>query len=508
MLLHYVKGFVAVWTMIFSEVLFGCQPKEEKNSALRILLPLPPVTLNPRLTIDATGQRLNALMFRGLTRLDADLRPQPDLADRWETQRSGKIWNFRIREGLKDHAELPITPQKVAECLENYRVGNPPSIMRASFPFWKTTAVRGSWVSLELEKPSPFMDRDVSLLRYFTLEGIRSPCSNPENSHVVIGSGPFKPEKWELAPESSLTLLPASPGELPIRFLFVQDENTKALKMLRGEVDVMQNALALTKTRWLQQAYPDRIRVLQREGVPVSYMAFNLRDPILGKREVRQAIAESIDREKIVREKLMGFCTLAGSLLSPRLPESLPFSIPHNPAHAEHLLDLAGYPRKKDGLRLSLHYKSTPVREGYELAIMFQEMLKKIGIKLIIDIVEPAVFTHSIKKGLFQLYSSRWVGIADSSILFRTLRSGEPDNRVRYTDSEMDQILDQAITESDLSKRIPMVRAVQTKMSQDLPYFPLWYWNTALIIQKDLRGLEAHEISLSGGLEPLTRLRY
>src|SRR4051812_41604683 len=42
---------------------------------LTVLLPQPPVTLNPRMATDAYGQKLGALVFRALTRIDPDLEP-------------------------------------------------------------------------------------------------------------------------------------------------------------------------------------------------------------------------------------------------------------------------------------------------------------------------------------------------------------------------------------------------------------------------------------------------
>ena len=68
-------------------------------------------------------------------------------------------------------------------------------------------------------------------------------------------------------------------------------------------------------------------------------------------------------------------------------------------------------------------------------------------------------------------------------------------------------LLDQAISEMDLTKRTALMRQVQQRMAEALPYFPLWYWNTALIMRKGLTGLEPGQLSLSGALGPLARLR-
>jgi peptide/nickel transport system substrate-binding protein len=486
--------------------------RAEATLPLQVMLDRGPVTLNPRRASDAMGQRLGALIFSALTRIDKDLEPQPDLSSGWQISDGGKSWRFEIRPGLTDHEGAPITAEKITQCLENYRVGKPLSYLKAAFPHWRATTTQGSAVLVQLDQPSPYLARNLSGLRYFRTAGSLTPCTEPETGQKIITSGMYRPDHWVSAPESKLLLLPvALPGQAARRALdiqFVTDDNARAIKLLRGEVDVTQYSLSLTKIRWFQKNQADRFEVLEREAVPVSYLQFNFRDPILARREVRRAISEAIDRESMVKHKLMGFCSIAGSLLSPLLPESAQQPFRYDPAHAELLLDQAGFPRPKPGgVRLTLHYRTTPVRDGIETALVFQDMLARVGIQLVIDAVEPAVFLASVKKGAFQLYSSRWIGISDASILYKTLRSGQPDNRGAYHNPEMDLLLDRASTEVELSRRLPDLKRVQELVAQDLPFFPLWYWNNGVVLRKGLTGLKSSDLSLSGAYEPLTRLK-
>lgn len=470
-----------------------------------------PITLNPRHAGDAISQRLNALLFRGLTRIDEKLEPRPDLASGWQILDGGRTWKFFLRAGERDHGGEPITPERMARCLENYRAGKPASIYRAAFRGWLGTEVDGDAVRLRLDHTDPYLARNVSLLRYFRAEGdpAREPCADPAPGKALVTSGLFRPRApWDPAPENELALTPFAPGRGDVTFLFVPDDNARALKLLRGEADTAPNSLSLTKLRWLQREHPGRFEVLEPGGVMVSYLAFNLRDPLLARKEVRQAIALSIDRASIARHKLLGFARPAGSFLSPSLPEALASDFPFEPARAEALLDAAGLRRPRAGApRFELRYRSTPKRENVETGLMLQDMLGRVGIRLLIDTVEPAVFLASTKKGAFQLYSSSWVGIADASILHRTLRSEQPDNRVGYRNPEMDRILDAAARETSLPKRLPLVRRAQALMAEDVPYLPLWHWNNAVIHRKGLQGLRPEDLSLSGAYEPITRLR-
>ena len=492
--------------VIFIELgAFAAQP-------LQVLLDSPPMTLNPRFTLDASGQKLNALLFRSLTAIDANLEPKSDLAESWHSVDSGKKWIFQIKPSLKDNAGNPITAQKLASCLEEYRQGKPFSPIKAGFPFWRAThAIREGGADLlviELDKPDPYLPRNVTLLRYFVKKGDTEPCREP-GDEPVIGSGRYHTESpfISLNPESELHLISATGTESSLDFHFIRDDNSRLIALLKGDGDVVApNGLSLTKTRWIQENHSSDFNVIERPGVNVSYLAFNLKDPILRRLEVRRAIALAIDREDIVKNKLFGIGTTASSMLSPILPESAPASFSYDPRRARELLDQAGFKPGKDGIRFRLKYKTTPVREGLETAIIFQAMLRKIGIELTLDVIEPAVFLASIRKGSFQIYSSRWIGVADGSILYRTLRTGQNNNRVGYENHEMDQWLDLAMSEMDLTRRAAILKKVQLKMAEELPYFPLWFWGNTVITKKGIGGLSSSELSLSGSLIPLGSL--
>jgi peptide/nickel transport system substrate-binding protein len=490
---------------------------------LVLMLDRPPATLNPRMAFDANGQRINMLLFRALTRLDANLEARPDLSHDWKIEDQGKTWRFRIRSALKDHEGNSIDGEKIAACLENYRNGKPESPLKAAFPNWTQTEFRkeSQEVVLRLSRFDPYFARNLSALRYFTTPGQPSPCAQPSGDSRLVTNSLYRFEKWESAPEKEILLMPEpfvfaernqmAPTEAesirPLRIVFVPDDNARIMSLLRGEVDLTQNSLSLSKTRWAAHRLKEKYDLLEREGTSVSYLAFNMNDSILSKREVRRAIALAIPREDYIRHKLFGFCKKVGSFLSPLLPESLQTDFAHDPERAKALLDQAGFPVRKDGTRFSLRYKTTPVREGMETALFLKSALQRVGIELILESVEPAVFLKLIKKGSFQLYSSRWVGLADGSILFRTLQSTNADNRVRYNHPEVDRWIEAAQAELDPQKRLQWLHALQKQMAEDLPYFPLWTWNNALLVRKELKHpIPASALSLSGSLEPLSQL--
>ncbi len=474
----------------------------------RLMIDQAPLTLNPRMAQDAYGQKLGALFFRALTRIDVNLQPQPDLAESWSLSRDGLEWRFKIRQGLKDQKGQSIVAADVVECLEQYRAGKPTSVLVAQMDSWKGTRAQSGTVVLSLSHPDPYLARNISLMRFFRTSSGSVACQDPGvRMNEMIGSGRYFPEHWEVrASDDLIRVSSIEQNRGPVEIQVFRSDHQRMLKLLNGDTDAMLNGLSLSKERWIQKNHSDRFRVLERPATTMSYLAFNLKDPILSRKEVRQAIALAIDRASIVRYKLHGFCELAGSLVAPSLEGGLQGAdLAYDPAKAEALLDAAGYRRGSDGVRLRFKYRTTPVREGYESGLLFQEMLKKIGIELELEVSEQAVFLAKIIQGQFQMYSSRWVGVSDTSILYRTMHSKNPLNRVRYADQEMDRVLEKMMAEPDAKKRSELAFVAQRKMLDDLPYVPLWYWNYTLILKKhaDWPEFSPDQISGTGSLEPV-----
>lgn len=495
---------------LFSFFLPGCFEKPSPDPAeIRILLDRAPPTLDPRMALDANAQKLDELIFGSLTLVDHNLRVIPSFSESWSASKDGKTWSFRIQEGLKDSGDQPITSETLRECFENYRVGAPSSPQRDSFPSWIGTRSKGKEIEFDLSAPDPYFDRNVTLLRYFRQDG-RPPCAPTDPSLPMRYSGEYTLlENWDREPASlsELHFVPRVEGISPLTFRITRDESVRVMELLRGSADAGLNVISLTKTHWLAERPGGEFQVLEREGVAVSYLAFQIADPILKDVRVRRAISSAIDRDSIVRYKMFGYGTLAGSFLYPTLPEAHPAEIRYDPAAAEKLLDEAGLPRKNNGERFSIRYLTTPVREGFEPALMYRDQLAKIGVRLQVEVVETGIFFSQIDKKNAPLFAARWIGVSDASIFRTTLRTGQPRNRVGYSNPEMDAWLDRHAATQNPEERSSLSRLIQEKMGTDLPYLPLWYWKNALILRKSIRGVEGKDLSMSGSFRPLRKLK-
>ncbi len=505
---------VFVSLAIAAAPLIGCKKKgaEQSNieNEIRVLVESSPATMNPRHSLDAIGQRLQMLVFRALTGLDENLEAVPDLSKKWRFEAGGRRAVFTLgSESETDHAGTFLTHARILRCVQNYLSPELKSPHRAGFP--NVTGVKpGSGVLVfELSQPDPYLAKNLSMLRYFGIAGDPdNPCRDPKPGEILVTNGRYSVDPYPATFERTIRLLPREPLAPVLRFEVVREETSRLLKLMGGEGDVVMNSLSPTKSNWITADPLRGFRLVARDGVNTTFLAFNLRDPVLRSKTVRQAIARAIDRRAFVDFVLRRQATVASSFLSPSLPEGIPpQASTFDPASSIRLLEEAGYFPDADGVRLRIRYKTTTDKVGLELAQVLRGMLGKVGIHLDLEPVEPSVFFASIRKGNFQMHMGRWIGVSDGSIYHRALRSTSKDNRVGYADPLLDRWIEETGREVSLPRRREILAKIQLRVLEELPYFPLWHWSNALVLSERIEPIAPETISLTGSYTTLTRLR-
>jgi peptide/nickel transport system substrate-binding protein len=225
-------------------------------------------------------------------------------------------------------------------------------------------------------------------------------------------------------------------------------------------------------------------------------MAFNLRDPILKDVRVRQALAYAIDRGPVIEYLLRGFAQPAASTLP---VQSWAYTsdvqmYPHDPQRARQILDQAGY-KPVNGIRFHLAMKTSTDESTRLMVAVLQQQLRDVGIQLDIRTFEFATFFSYVTKGVFQLYSLRWVGGSneDPDIFEHAFHSGQfppkGANRGFYSNPVVDALIDQARIEMDQNRRKRLYGEVQRILADELPYINLWYLDNVLVHTRRVKNL-------------------
>jgi peptide/nickel transport system substrate-binding protein len=244
-----------------------------------------------------------------------------------------------------------------------------------------------------------------------------------------------------------------------------------------------------------------QFKVMKEPGATYQYLAFNLRDPILRKKEVRQAIAHAVDRERIVRDLLLGYGAVTETLFPQghwARAENLP-NYPYDPTRAKRLLDQAGY-RDPDGdgprSRFKLAFKTSTDVEANQRAQMIQQMLRQVGVDIEIQSNEFGTFYEDIGKGNFQLFSLSRGGVPDPDfyqVIFHSASAPpEGQNRGYYKNSKVDELIVQGRATFDRAKRKAIYDQVQRILAEELPYISLYHQNNIAVMRNYVDGFKMY----------------
>jgi len=285
---------------------------------------------------------------------------------------------------------------------------------------------------------------------------------------------------------------------------------TRALELRKGSADLTPpNALTSDMVSMLER--DANLKILRRPGTTMAYLAFNLRDPILKDVRVRQALAYSIDREPMLHYFFGDRGRLADSVLPPEhwAYNSNVAHYPYDPARANALLDAAGYPPDKNGVRFRLTMKISTAEETSRLmAMVIQQQLKKVGIDLDIRSFEFALLYSDVVRGAFQLYTLRWVGFSnqDPDIFEDAFHSAsfppKRANRGYYSNPRVDRLLEEGHKTLDRNRRKQLYAEVQQILARELPYIDLWYLDNVMVHSIQVRNVN---LTASGNYDFLTK---
>ncbi|MBI2607058.1 MAG: ABC transporter substrate-binding protein [Deltaproteobacteria bacterium] len=458
----------------------ACKSPEIPADTAVVLIETAPRTMDPLWATDAISQNIGTLIHAALVRLGPDLRPAPDLASRWETQ-GYRRFAFFLREGLKFQDGSPLTSEDAARALREFSDRASGSPHTEVFSRIRDIRTEGPLkIAFETDVPQPFLLSDLSLVKIFKRLNGR-----------IVGAGRFTltAEEGDRIALERFPGFPEPPREGALKkiiFRVVHEDATRYQLLLRGDGNVILNGLSLTTIEHLRRDPPRGIRVDDAPGANVSYLAMNFRDPRLAKLEVRQAIASAIDVPAILKNRFGASGYRSTGLLAPMQPdyEREVKTYGFDPTAAEKLLDRAGFARKQPGgMRFTLEFKTTGEKTALDFARIIAENLNAVGIEVRIRTAEFGTFYSDIRRGNFQIFASRWIGITNPSILYRVFHGSQIGllNRGGYSNARLDPVLERAMVEPDDAKRLRLFSEAQKIVADDLPYVFLWHWNNTLI---------------------------
>lgn len=368
-------------------------------------------TFNTQLTSVTSSLVVADVWADGLMTYDRNGSRIPRLAESWEVSPNGLTYTFKIRSGVKWSDGQPFSAEDVVFTLMNFGKYNTyltklmPLIAEAGAPDATTFVLK---LKQPLTATLDLFDKEVFPLLPKHVYERSDLLTNPAN-RAPVGLGPFKFVSWETGRAITFNRNPnywekGKPHVDSVVFALIPDPQQRRNALARGEIDWM----------WLEPAQVAAAEAAAKGGgfrvIEIKINAperavvdFNLRREPMKNLQVRQALFQAIDRDRVVQDVYQGMANKElnaipvqfRSLHDPSIDYNKIY--PYDPKKAGALLDAAGYPLK-NGTRFSIELTYPAVPPFEWIARVVQSEWTAIGLSVKMAGLDGQIWTDKVYK--------------------------------------------------------------------------------------------------------------
>lgn len=277
-----------------------------------------PDNLDPLLTKNPYLKNYFRFVFDSMVKISKSQIPEGQLCDKWFVSEDGYTWTFHVRENIVWQDGYPLTAEDIKFTIDKLITYKENTIYKANVNNISSVRVIDRYtIEITLKKPNAFTPE----LMTFPIVSSRF-YSNPENvneafkSRFPPGTGPFSFKAYE---ENSHIILTASKSwwrkklnadgntlEMP----YINDINIKFYKNSREAYSAFQvrNTDVIFASEKDMDLYTGRTAISLKKFIngKWDFISFNLSNPLLSEKTVRQFIYSCIDIGEIIGEVLPG----------------------------------------------------------------------------------------------------------------------------------------------------------------------------------------------------------
>lgn len=427
----------------------------------------------------------------------------PQAAESFEVSADGTSITFRLRRGATFHDGTPVTAADVKWSLD--RTLN-------------VTTAKNQMATGSMTDPAQFVVVDDMTIRIdtpradrFTLPNLallfpaiinskaarehataEDPWAEQWLKTNVAGGGPFKLASYQSGQQFVLDPFEGwKNGEVRntsrLLYQIVPQAASRRIAAERGEADLVRDLPSRDIADMIKQG---KVRVLGvANPATVTYIAMNNRIAPFDNVKVRQAIAWTVPYQDMFESVLYsrGVPMFGGEaeVKSTQWPAPLPFVQDLDKARA--LLKEAGF---ADGFETTFSIDADDTVIAEPVAILMQEALGKVGIKVRIDKIpagQMGTLQTEKKLPMFIAYGGAWLRSPDYyfSIFYQ---GGTRWNFGSYSNPEMEQAVADARWENDPAKYEALVRKMIRLAREEVPLIQLWSAYQDTVISDAIRG--------------------
>ncbi len=507
-----------IMTVVAACAVISCDVPPPKQTArepiLRYRMDAPPANLDPVRAIDNNSLLYVLHIFDGLVEFaPGTVEVQPAVAASWTISEDGRVYTFKLREGLTFHNGMPVTADDVVYSIRRGLTKSTQSQKRdflapltGSGPFWdgETDKLPGAaapdsqTVVLTLAAPYP------QFLTVLATEAgsivPRRVYEDPEQTYLrqPVGCGPFTMASFE--PDIAITLArfqdhwkprPTGGGLDAIRVRFIRDASTALEEYRTGGIDFTYE-LPPGQRAQIQAEMPAHFHHGQQ--LWIMFLAFNHKaGPFAGNPTLRRAIAHAIDAEYIVRNLQEGKDWVATGVIPPGMPGHAAGDAPwsYDVERARALMTEAGYP---GGAGLPpIDYLTNETQSFRRITDRLTSDLAAIGVKLNPREMDMGAFLGELTaQGGPRSPLWRMTWFADwpdpDSFIGVQFATGAASNYARYNNPVFDDLVARARRETDPSLRADLFRQADRVLIDDVALVPIYWYGNDILLRPEFTG--------------------
>ncbi|MBS7281416.1 MAG: peptide ABC transporter substrate-binding protein [Candidatus Freyarchaeota archaeon] len=431
------------------------------------------------------------------------------IAQYYNVSTDGLNYTFRLREGLKFTDGQSLNATAVKWSIDRViNLSLDPSWLVKAFVS-RVEVIDTYTVRFVLKEAVSFFPALVATPPYFPVSSASYPAN--QTAEPTVGHyGPYKIKKWIRDVELDLEANPDYYGTQPKtpQFIikFYKDATTLRLAVETGEIDIAWRTIKPADIIDLKAR--GVLTVQEVPGPYIRYIVCRCNMTPFDNVNLRRAVAAAIDREKICENIYHGTVEPLYSMIPMGMWSHTDAFLEeygeHNITLAQEYLRAAGY-NETDKFECELWYTPThygDLEAGVALAI--KESLEETGmITVTLKSAEWATYAAEyIIAGVMPIFLLGWypdyIDPDDYTTVF--LHSEwSPEMGVFYNNTQMDELLDEARSEVNITRRTELYEDVQALMAEEAPVIPLFQGKLYAVFWPNVRGTV---------LDPTLILRY
>jgi peptide/nickel transport system substrate-binding protein len=445
-----------------------------------------PDTIDPATSTIYTGAQVYDNIFNKLIDLDESNKFYGQLATKW-TAADEKTWVFDLVDGVTFHNGEKFGPDDVVYTFE--RILDPKTASSYA-PLYdaisKVEATGASQVTFHLKTPfGPFLSNIANNGEIVNQVAIES----KDPSRNAVGTGPFEFVEWVQGDHITLKkndsyFESGKPYLDGIQFKFLLVDQSRIDALQSGDLN-WADAVPLQQLNTLKSDPSYNYVTSATAGIP-DYIAMNTTQPPFDNKLVRQAVYWALDRDAIRQVAYFG----AGESGIEEVPtgsswfDGSPLVAP-DVDKAKSLLQQAGVANP-----LEVEYLGLPqYPELLKTGEVMQQQLEAVGIKMNIKQVEVGVWFNAFIKQNYQITSAYQERTIDPDNFYAlVIHTGGDINSTGYSNPQVDQLIDQARTETDDQTRFGLYKQIRQIVFDDSPIVFAHYETINYLMQKNVVG--------------------